>query len=659
LSAGERRIFVAVASAVLGTRVGDEAADAVAPFLRALPAADRRLLGLLLRMIEVAGPALAGRVGRFTSLETGAREAVLRRWAGSRLEPLRQGVAALKGLAALAHYGHDEDAWAEVGYRGPWLGRNEVPVLAAPDLRDPPPVERPPRPPAAPGLAPGVTPGRHGGADLRIRAQVCVVGTGAGGAAALAHLAERGIDAVAVEAGGYATAADFTQRETEMLPLLYQQAGLRSTADKAVAILQGRGVGGSTLHNTGLVYPTPAGILRRWRHEHGFAASDEEMAARLDAVVRALHAVPIPETRINANNAVLRRGAEALGWRYRVAMHNRAECSACGYCMLGCAYNRKYNAALTYLPRAVAAGARILADAPVARIEGAAGARRVVCVLRDGAGKPTGRRAVVEAPVVMVAAGALDTPALLLRSGLGNDRVGRGLRLHPAPLVSAVFPEPVVAWRGLPQAVLLEEFATFADVGRGGWLGVPSASNWPGLSAAVEPAIGAAHRDRMRELPHRAAAAVLLHDETEGRVTVSRDGRPVARYWPGTPDVAELRGGIGALARLYLAAGAERVYLPHADAPPVRHEGEIDAALARVTPRKHRFAISSVHPQGSCALGDSPRRSATNPRGEIHGAPGVYVADASLFPTSVGVPPQATVMALAGMVADGVADGLA
>ncbi|MBX6363613.1 MAG: GMC family oxidoreductase, partial [Gemmatimonadetes bacterium] len=415
--------------------------------------------------------------------------------------------------------------------------------------------------------------------------------------------------------------------------------------------LQGRGVGGSTLHNTGLVYPTPPGIVERWRREHGFPLDEAEVDRRTAEVLATLAAVPIPEDRINANNAVLRRGAEALGWRYRVPLHNRLECCGCGYCMLGCAYNRKSNAALTYIPRAVAAGARVLANARAVRIEGRAGAWRVVCERVRAAGGVVGQ-AVVEAAAVVVAAGALDTPALLLRSGLGIDRVGRGLRLHPAALVHAVFPEPIEAWRGLPQSVLVEEFASFMADGYGGFLLIPSAGNWPGLTAVAAAGMGEAHRRLLRRLPRIAAAAVLLHDETAGRVRAARDSRPVAEYWPERADREALRRGIEALARLYLAAGAEWVHLPFAGAAPVTSEAELHAELPRLVAAPHRLTLNSVHPQGSCPLGVDPRRSTTDPFGELRGAPGIFVADASLFPTSVGVPPQVTIMMLAGLVAD-------
>ena len=647
LDARERTAFIAVAETVAGAAAGPDVADAIDPFVRRMPDGDRRLLGALLLGIEYGAPAALVRLRRFSELDPSRRETWLRSWADSAIPLRRQGAAALKALGALAWYGR-EAAWADVGYDGPWLGRVDVPVHPAPELRAPPP--------GASGPYPGVTSARDLPAGTRIRAQVCVVGTGAGGGAALARLAEAGVDVVAVEAGGLFTAADATQRELEMLPRLFQDAGLRATADKGIGILQGKGVGGSTLHNTGLVWDPPAGILGRWRAEHAFPYDDAALAPLLAEVRVTLGANPIPEAGINANNGAMRRGAEALGWRYRVADHNRDLCSGCGYCVLGCAYNRKKNAALTWVARATAAGARVIADAPAVRIEGRPGARRVLCRVAggDGAGGGGGRgggEVVVEADAVVVSAGALDTPALLLRSGLGTDRVGRGLRLHPSAMVQAEMPEEVRGWRGVPQSVIVEEFADFEADGRGGFLFIPLAL-WPGTMAVSTPGIGARHRAVMRRYPDLASCGVLLHDETGGRVTVARDGRPVARYWPDRPDLAEIRRGVGALARLFLAAGARAVHLPYDDAPPVTDEATLDAALATARDDIHRFPLASVHPQGSCPLGGDAASSACDPEGRLRGEPDIFVADTSLFPTSVGVPPQVTTMALGLAVAD-------
>lgn len=702
LSRNHRRIFDAVAEAMVGEPLGGTTAGTAERLIQGLAPADRRLLPLLLRLFEYGAPAFTARPRRFSELSLERRQACLKTWLESRIPLRRQAASALKALVMLAHYGREE-AWPEVGYDGPWLGRVAVAVLPAPDLMRPTPdLTRPtsdlmhPRPHAArrarddaspaphngprsstaarepvssevpaetrdrsrvgtpagaPDLAPGVTLGRDLRADLTLHAEVCVIGTGAGGAAALARLAELGVAVVAIEAGGHPTAVDFNQRELDMLPLLYQEAGLRATSDKAIGILQGRGVGGSTLHNTGLVYPPPSGIVQRWREEHGLQLDAPTMDRHIASAMDTLHATPIPAEQINPNNAMLQRGAEALGWDFRVALHNREECCGCGYCMLGCAYNRKYNAALTYLPRATAAGVPVLADAVARRIEGPSGTRRVVCDLLGRTGRPTGCRATIEAPVVLVAAGALDSPALLLRSRIGGDRIGRGLRLHPAALVAAVFPESVAAWRGLPQAVIIEEFATFMTTGRHGFIFIPIAG-WPGLTAALVPGIGERHRAIMRDYRRLASAAVLLHDETAGRVSAARDGRPVARYWPDAEDRAELVRGIRALARLYLAAGASRVHLPFADTPPVHTERDLDDALTLGRPVPHRFSLNSVHPQGSCPLGRRRHGSAVDPYGEVWGERGVFVCDTSVFPTSVGVPPQVTTMAMARAVAE-------
>ena len=641
----ERRVFTAVAETAAGAAEvpgdGSSVADAADVFVGEMAPGDRRLLGLLLKSLEYGTPSALVRLGRFSDLDPLRRERVLRRWAQSPIALRRQGAAALKALGVLAYYAR-ESTWEAIGYDGPWLGRVDVPVHPAPELRAPPP--------SGGGPKPGVTSSRDLADGTRLLAEVCVIGTGAGGAAAAARLAEAGVDVVALEAGGLFTSADATQRELEMLPRLFREAGLRATHDKGVSILQGTGVGGSTLHNTGLVWSPPPGILDRWRAEHAFPYDDATFQPYVDEARATLRANPIPESEINANNGALRRGVEALGWGYTIADHNRDECSGCGYCILGCAYNRKHNASLTWIPRAMAAGARIICDAPVDRIEGTAGARRVVC--SDG----RGGELIVEAPVVVVAAGAIDTPGLLLRSGLGNARVGKGLRLHPSAMVQAKMPDEVRGWRGLPQSVIVDEFADFRDDGRGGFLFVPVAL-WPGTMAASTSGMGAAHRAIMERFADLATCGVMIHDETEGRVTLSGAARPVARYWPDEGDRAELRRGIGQLARAFLAAGAERVHLPYNGAGPVTGERTLGLELEDARDEVHRLPLGSVHPQGSCHLGGDRAGSACDPHGELWGEPGIFVADTSLFPTSVGVPPQVTTMALAMAVADRIAEG--
>jgi choline dehydrogenase-like flavoprotein len=538
---------------------------------------------------------------------------------------LRQGVTSLRALAAISYYGSQE-GWTVSSYDGPWLGRKQIPVLPGPE-------------------APPIVLGREAAQDISWRAQACVIGSGAGGAAAAARLAAAGVDVVLLEAGGATRAADFNQRELDMLPLLYRDAGLRATADKSIAILQGIGLGGSTLHNTGLVVETPFAILERWRAEHGFPYDDLMWSNYVSEVLSVLHATPVPEERINESNQLLRRGAQLLGWQYRVASHNRTECSGCGYCMLGCAYNRKWNASLTWIPAALRAGARVLCDAVVTRIESRANGYRVNCSLVNADRSARGRNAIVDADVVLLACGALETPALLQKSRLGNRQVGRGLRLHPTPLVYAVFDHDVIGWRGVPQCVLIEEFASFLKDGRGGFLLLPSAATAPGLAAAAAPGLGPAHRLLLEALPRTAIAGVLLHDEGAGAVNSDRAGRPVARYRVSQEDQNSLKRGLRALSELFLAAGARRVHLPFMHAPSAFSTADAERIIESASWAPHSVLLNSVHPQATCAIGKNSQTSASDPHGEVWGHRGLFVADASAFATSVGVPPQVTTMA--------------
>jgi len=205
--------------------------------------------------------------------------------------------------------------------------------------------------------------------DTTIACDAVVVGTGAGGSIALRELARAGLRVVALEEGGHHTAADFNQREDEMLPLLFQDGGGRTTTDYAIRILQGRGVGGSTIHNTNLCKRTPDAILDLWRDRyHLSGAAPADMRPRFEQIERELSVTEIPSSQINANNEILRAGVRALGWKGALLKHNRVGCRQSGFCELGCAYDAKQNALKIVLPQAEAAGATIFSDTHAVRI---------------------------------------------------------------------------------------------------------------------------------------------------------------------------------------------------------------------------------------------------------------------------------------------------
>jgi choline dehydrogenase-like flavoprotein len=495
---------------------------------------------------------------------------------------------------------------------------------------------------------------------LSLSADVVVVGSGAGGAMAAAELSQGGLAVLLLEEGGYHRPVDFNQREGDMLPLLFQDAGGRSTVDGAVVVLQGRGIGGSTVHNTNLCKRAPAEVLARWVEEHGAAGwSEGEMAPHYEAVERALNVHPMTEADVNRNNAILRRGVERLGWRGGLLSHNRRGCVRSGFCELGCAFDAKENALKILVPEAARHGAQVFADVHVSHVEWsgaeATGVRGHV-VLPDG--RP-GRPVTARARAVCLSGSAVGSAALALRSGLPDPhgRAGAGLRLHPGLAVSGLFEEPVEGWRGVPQSYECTEKLSFAHGAKDrSW--IVAAFAHPAGYASVVPGMGAAHAAVMRDYARTAVVAAMLHDETAGRVTVDRRGHPQVRYELTGDDAAALLRGAHACAEILLAAGAKQVMVPLAEPLVARSVAEL-APLLRHRYRPLDPLLTAVHPMGTMALGADPRRAVVDPRGRHHHLRNVYVADGGLFPTSLGAPPQMSIYAAGRKVARAILEDLA
>jgi len=484
------------------------------------------------------------------------------------------------------------------------------------------------------------------GGDLDERASACVVGTGAGGAVVAAELAAAGHDVVVLEQGHHWTARDFTQREEEMLPRLFEDAGMRQTDDGGVVILQGRNVGGSTVHNLCYAFRTPEPILALWREEHGLPELTPEALAPSFARVEAnLGVKPIREDEVNELNRRLRAGAEKLGYSGFVTRHNREGCVKSGYCILGCSYDAKQSMLVTYVPRADAAGARIYANARADRIEREAGrVRGVSGHVVDHAGRPL-RRIRVRAPIVVVAAGAVNSPDLLLRSGIADGGVGEQLHLHPSAMVAGLFPEPIHAYRGIPQSYYIDEFIDLERDPHSGAVLMPIAG-FPALTAANLPGFGREHARWMRAYDRTGGLLTLLHDRSAGRVSATgTPGRPGIRYALDAGDAGLLARTLAHCSEVLFAAGAESCLVPFRPEPLVLRPGDDLAEIERRGVAGMQLA--STHPQSTCRMGGDPAGSVVNAFGECHQVPGLFVADMSVFPTSLGAPPQITTAALA------------
>ena len=616
---------LAALRAVVTTLVDGGAADLaerVAAKVATLPrAADRAELDLLLGLFEnrTVNLLIAGIPRRVSTMTPAQCERYLRGWATSRLAPRRKAFQALKRIITVTHYTTPGVARA-LGYPGP--------------LGPPPAVPKPIRPLV-------VT------ADTTLTCDVAVVGSGAGGSVVAAELAAAGKDVVVLEKGGYHNEADFTHYESEGLARLYDAGGLLATRDLGFVILQGATLGGGTVINYTTSFATPESVRDEWAREHGLPHfTSAEFTRSLDAVARRLgvntdHAAP------SGRDRVLIRGLERLGWHHGLLPRNVRGCTqddSCGYCGYGCRVAAKQSTLVTYLPDAVARGARVVVDCDV---------RRVVIVGGRATGveaRVHGHALTVRAGAVVVACGSIHSPALLLRSGVRLPALGKFLALHPATAVFGEMDEPVRPWTGTLQAHYSDQFA---DLDRGYGFKVETAPVHPSLLALAAPWESAAqYADRMGRLAHTALCGILLRDRFGGRVRVDRDGYPVVNYRVSRYDAAHLRRALAAAAELLEAAGAREIWPPLArwisykpGAPRAREEwlARVDAAGWGA----NQLLLVTFHQMASCRMGASARTSVVDPEHRVWGVEDLYVSDASVFPTASGVNPMLTIMGIA------------
>jgi len=487
-----------------------------------------------------------------------------------------------------------------------------------------------------------------------------IVGSGAGGGTAAAVLAAAGAKVVVVEEGGHYTRSDFNMQESWAYPALYQEHGNRATDDLAIMILQGRNVGGGTTVNWTSSFRTPPATLRLWADRHGVRDVD---AATLEphfaAAEARLDVGPGNPDDVNANNRKLMDGAGKLGWHPELIRRSVKGCARLGYCGMGCPLDAKRSSRTTFLADAIAAGADVYSDCRVTLVETDRGkAKAVVAEVLDRAtDRPRGRLVVHARKGVVLAGGAINTPALLLRSHAGTDSgvVGKRTFLHPTVPLVAFYDQPIESFYGAPQSVSVHHFAD-----RGARVGYffETAAAHPMLSAIAFPGFGDAQRRIAERLPFVQATLALLidghHDDDGGNVAVSRDGRVKLNY----PLHASLReaaiDAIGNMARLQLAAGAREVMTLHETPIVIRSEADIGRiADAQFIANGH--TLFSAHQMGGCAMGSDPRRSVVNTRGRHHQIENLWIADGSVFPTALGVNPQISVYAHARLFATTIA----
>jgi choline dehydrogenase-like flavoprotein len=612
--------------------------------IRAQPLGTQAEFGKLLDLLDkpLLGLSWLGPLRPFGQLTLAQREQVLLSWAGSRLPALRKGFQALRKLCLFLYYGgspadgRPHPAWAALGYPGP----------ARPPGSDGQSVAAP-RP--LPTLAPL--------ADTTYDCEVLVIGSGAGGGVVAGELAQAGLDVLVLEKGPYFDGPDFTQREADMLGQLYEARGALSTQDGGLNLLAGACLGGGTTVNWAGAFRTPDYILDEWAREHAAPHfTSAAFQASLDAVSKAL-SVNTDYPRHNGQNEALRTGSAHLGQATHLIPRNEkgltdsdAHFQHLGYSSLGDGQGIKQGTLNTYLRTAVAHGARLLPSTQALRVTTAAGrATGAEAVHTTAAGQQV--RIGVRARVVVVAGGAVHTPALLLRSGLRHTHLGQHLHLHPTVVVAAHYPQAMHSWHGPSMSIVNDTYTRLHGTNYGVKLETPPTH--PGLLAMVLPWRGGqAHRQLLHGAKHLGSFIVLTRDRDGGRVRVDKYGMPLIDYTLSDFDRANMLVGVRAAADIHVAAGAHTVHLPHGTAPTlhasggVLHNPDVLARLPHLGWRPNQFGLYSAHQMSSCRLGGLAATHPVRPNGETVEVRGLFVADGSAFPACSGVNPMLTIMAL-------------
>jgi choline dehydrogenase-like flavoprotein len=606
----------------------------VASALDIIDAEKAEAFRFFLRLLE--NPLFIASVGwkptRFSRLSQRARERVLQRLARSTIPQLRGAYQGARSLAMLHTYAangtaESDSLLAAIGYE-PQLN----PKATAPHIS----VARV-------------------GSDSRIECEVCVVGSGAAGGVVAAELATRGKNVIVVDAGGTWTGDQFDQHELTGMQRLFREAGLAGTRDLSMSLLAGSAIGGGTTVNWQSCFRTPDDVREEWAEVSGCGFFDTDAFTEcLDAVWRRI-AASTDESEMNENNATICRAAQSLNYRWSTIARNSLGCdlSQCGNCMFGCRVGGKQSTAVTFLMDAIRSGTQIIAPFAVRKLLQSKGkVSGVEGRYTDSDG--VSRTVAIAAPTVVLAAGALETPAILGRSGLNSAHLGHNLFLHPTVGVTGVYSSPIDPWKGAPQTVVCDHFSNLSD---GYGYRIEAAPAHPGLlSAALPWANARQHKRDMQQVRCAAPFIVLTRDSASGRVRINKRGEPYFDYRLGSQEKKFLRHGMSRVARMHHAAGAHQIITLHSerlawDRDSRQSIDDFCRRIERASVAPNRLPLFSAHQMGTCRIGTDAMSAVCDPGGAVFGMSGAYVADASLFPASSGVNPMITIMALARYVA--------
>ncbi len=627
LSTSQHRTLVALAEAALPAgrflpAAGEGTVHKVERFLERLPGAVQSGIHGLLRGLDVA--AWVGHRRPFAKVAADRRLAMLEGWRTG--DPIRR--LMLRALVSPLKFAHFDDPalYKQLGcvYDLEKVKAEVKPVY----LRD--------RVHAIDG-------------DLAVECDVVVIGTGAGGAVVGRELAEAGLAVVFVEEGKYFDRTDFTGRALKQQQKLYRRGGTTfSVGNVAIPIPLGQTVGGTTTVNSGTCYRTPDRVLAQWSTELGLdELAPDRLGSYFARVEDVLQVEPAKKSLLGGNGRVIARGCDALGFtRHGPLRRNAPACDGQGVCCFGCPTDAKRSTNVSYIPLALKAGAELFPGAKVTRIilEGGR-ACGVVATTEEG------HVLTVRARAVVVACGAIMTPLLLAAHHLGgrSGQLGHNLSIHPAAGALAEFDEEILPWNGIPQGYSIEELHEEGILYEGAMVPLE-------MTMSMTQRIGPDLIRLAESFDHVASFGFMVEDSSRGKVSEVM-GQPVIQYWLTDKDVAHIKRGVDVLAQVYFAAGARVVHTGIHGFDVLTSEQDL-VALRRAKLRPWDLDLTAYHPLGTARMGRDPATSVVGPDHQMHDTPGLYVVDGAAVPSSLGVNPQVTIMALATRAAEKIAVAL-
>jgi len=489
--------------------------------------------------------------------------------------------------------------------------------------------------------------------DMELKTQVCVIGSGCGGATVAKKLTDAGIDVVILERGGYYPAGKMDQNELNMAGKISDNRNLKTNHDGGNIAVGGANIGGASVHYWADSYRTPQWKLDEWEIDYGVTGHKmADLTQAWDEIEANLHVHLAQDPYFNAMNKKIKNSSDKLGWHGHRIPQARQHCQKSGHCMQGCLYNAKQSQMVTHIPTAIKQGAKVFADAQANKFifEGDKAVALLVDVIDRRTNRPSGIKMKVIADQFVVAAGGFNSPFFLMQQGLQErlPALGKNLSMNPSSMVHGVYDEEIVLWRNIPAAYGVDQFLQRSyennHYKEGGYIMMANQVQ-PALFAAMVPGYGDMHNDLMRNMPNIGGTISWMDDIPDelGEFEMADDGSKVINYGYGPKTQAVLKDSIAKQVTLQFAAGAKKVIIAGHQGITLESMNEMNKLDDLVIEAGGLF-LASPHPGGGCRMGSDPATSVVDSQHKVHGLANVYVSDSSVFPTSSALDPSLTIM---------------